>query len=70
MKILELEVDDSIFDRFKGFLEILPKNKIKIKEVYDDSQIDYVEKEEQEDIEKKMSDSSCHVVSHSKVVKL
>jgi hypothetical protein len=70
MKILELEVDDSIFDRFKGFLEILPKNKLKIKEIYDDSQIDYVEKEEQEDIEKKMYDSSCHVVSHSKVVKL
>ncbi len=70
MKILELEVDDSIFDRFKGFLEILPKNKLKIKEVYDDSQIDYVEKEEQEDIEKIMSDSSCHVVSHTKVAKL
>ena len=49
MKLLELEVDDSIFDRFKGFLETLPKNKIKIKEVYDDSHIAYVEKEEQID---------------------
>jgi len=70
MKILELEVDDSIFDRFKGFLEILPKNKIKIKEIYDDSHIDLVEKEEQKDIEKDLSNKNCHTVSHSKLVKL
>ena len=69
MKILKLEIDDSIFDRFKVFLEILPKNKIKIKEIYDDSHIDFVEKEEQKDIEKKLSDKNCHVVSHSKLVK-
>ncbi|MDR4498749.1 MAG: hypothetical protein MRK02_12645 [Candidatus Scalindua sp.] len=70
MKILELEVDDSIFDKFKGFLEILPKNKIKIKEIYDDSHIDYVEKEEQKDIEKNLSNKNCRKVSHSKLVKL
>ena len=70
MKILKLEVDDSIFDRFKGFLEILPKSKIKIKEIFDDSHIDFVEKEEQKYIEKKLSDKNCHVVSHSKLVKL
>ncbi len=70
MKILKLEVDDSIFDRFKGFLEILPKNKIKIKEVYDDTHIEFVKKEEQKEIEKKLSDKNCHIVSHSKLVKL
>ena len=70
MKILKLEVDDSVFDRLKGFLEILPKSKIKIKEIYDDSHIDFVETEEQENIEKTLSDKNCHIVSHSKLVKL
>jgi hypothetical protein len=70
MKILKLEVDDSIFDRFKGFLEILPKSKIKIKEIYDDSHIDSVGKEEQKNIEKTLSDKNCRIVSHSKLVKL
>jgi hypothetical protein len=70
MKILKLEVDDSIFDRFKGFLEILPKSKIKIKEIYDDTHIEFVKKEEQKEIEKKLSDKNCHIVSHSRLVKL
>ncbi len=70
MKLLELEVDDSIFDRFKGFLELLPKNKIKVKEIYDDSHIPYVTNEEQKDIEQKIMNKNCHVVSHSKVVKI
>ncbi len=70
MKVLQLEIDDSIFDRFKGFLEILPKSKIKIKELYDDTHIEFVKKEEQKDIEKKLSDKNCHIVSHSKLVKL
>lgn len=34
MKILELEVDDAIFDKRKGFLEILPKNKVTVNERY------------------------------------
>lgn len=70
MKILKLEVDDSIYDRFKGFLEILPKNKIKIKDAYDDPLIGFVKEEEQKEIEKKLSDKNCHIVSHSKLVKL
>ena len=36
----------------------------------DDSHIDFVEKEEQENIEKTLSNKNCHVVSHSKLVKL
>ncbi len=30
MQTIELNIDDSIFDRFMGLLEILPKDKIKI----------------------------------------
>jgi hypothetical protein len=43
MKLLELEIDDSIFDKFKSFLEIFPKNKIKVKEIYDDAHIPYAD---------------------------
>lgn len=42
----------------------------KIKEIYDDFHIDFVGKEEQENIEKILSNKNCHVVSHSKLVKL
>jgi len=70
MKVLELKIDDSIFDRFKGLLELIPKNKIKVKEIYDDSNIPYVTNEEQEDIQKKLMNKQCHIVSYSKTVKI
>jgi len=70
MKVLELKIDDSIFDRFKGLLELIPKNKIKVKEIYDDSNIPYVTDEEQEDIQKKLMNKRCHIVSYSKTVKI
>ena len=57
MKVLELKIDDSIFDRFKGLLELILKNKIKVKEIYDDSHILCVTDEEQEDIQKKRVNS-------------
>lgn len=70
MKLLELEVDDSIFDKFKGFLELLPKNKITVKEIYDDSHIPFVTDEEQKDIEHKLMNKNCHIASHSKTIKI
>jgi len=70
MKVLELQIDDSIFDRFKGLLELIPKNKIKVKEIYDDSHILCVTDEEQEDIQKKLMNKNCHVVSYSKTIKI
>jgi hypothetical protein len=70
MKVLELKIDDSIFERFKGLLELIPKNKIKVKEIYDDSNIPYVTNEEQEDIQKKLMNKQCHIVSYSKTVKI
>ena len=70
MKILELEVDESIFDRFKGFLELLPDDKIKITEIYDDSHIPYVTDAEQKDIEDTLKNENCHVVSHSKTLRI
>lgn len=70
MKVLELEVDDDIFDKLKTILEVLPKNKVKIKEIYDDSCISCVTEDEQKDIEEKLSDKDCHVSSHSKIIRL
>ncbi len=70
MKLLELEVDESIFDRFKGFLELLPSDKIKVREIYDDSHIPYVTDAEQKDIEDILKNENCHVASHSKTVRI
>jgi len=39
MHTLQLEIDDSIFDKFMGFLDILPKEKIVILEEIDNHSI-------------------------------
>ena len=70
MKMLELEIDESIFDKFKGFLELLPEDKIKITEIYDDSHIPYVSDAEQKDIEDILKNEDCHVVSYSKTIRI
>jgi hypothetical protein len=70
MKVLELRVDDSIFDKFKSILELMPKNKIKMKEIFDDSHIHFVTEEEQKDIERKLQMKSYHVISCSKTIKI
>ena len=70
MKLIELEIDDSIFDKFKGFLELLPEDKIKIREIYDDSLIPHVTDAEQKDIENILKNKKCHEVSRSKIVKI
>lgn len=70
MKLLELEIDDSIFDKFKSFLEIFPKNKIKVKEIYDDAHLPYVTREEQEEIGKKLENKSCHIACRSKTLRI
>ena len=67
MKLLELEIDDAIFEKLKGFLEILPKTKVKIKEIFDDTHIPFVSDAEQKDIERRLKNKGCHVVSHSKI---
>lgn len=70
MKVLELKIDDSVFDKFKSILDLIPKNKIKVKEVYDDSHIPPVSIEEQRDIEKKLRKKSCRTPSRSKTIKI
>ena len=70
MKVLELKIDDSIFDKFKSMLELIPKSKIKIKEVYDDSHISFVSDREQRDIEKKLRKKTCRAPAGTKTVKI
>ena len=43
MHTLQLQVDDSIFDKFMGLLDILPKEKIVILEEDDSSDISFEE---------------------------
>jgi len=70
MKVLEFKIDDSIFDKFKSILDLIPKNKMKIKEVYDDSHIPPLSSEEQRDIEKKLRGKTSPNPSRSKVLKV
>lgn len=68
MKVIILEVDDSIFDKVIDFLKLLPEKKIKVSELEDYSHIPYVSDEEQNDIEKVLQNKECHDLSHSKTV--
>ncbi|MBW8049672.1 MAG: hypothetical protein FVQ77_04905 [Cytophagales bacterium] len=70
MKLLELEVEDSIFKIIKDFLYLLPKNKIKVTEIEGYYHIPSVSDNEQKDIEKILKDKNYHVPSRSKLSKL
>ena len=43
MHTLQLKIDDSIFDKFMGLLDILPKEKISVSEEESDSSISFKE---------------------------
>ena len=43
MHTLQLKIDDSIFEKFMGLIEILPKNKISIVESVNDNTISFEE---------------------------
>ncbi len=70
MRWLELEINDSIFYKIKSLLELLPKSKIKVKEIVANSHIPCVSDEEQKEIEKNLKNKSCYVISRSKTIKI
>ncbi|MDQ7044256.1 MAG: hypothetical protein Q9M40_03150 [Sulfurimonas sp.] len=41
MHTLQLKIDDSIFDKFMGLLDILPKEKISVSEDLDNNSISF-----------------------------
>lgn len=43
MHTLQLQIDDSIFDKFMGLLDILPKEKISVSENFDTDYISFNE---------------------------
>ncbi|MDD2449346.1 MAG: hypothetical protein PHS42_08490 [Sulfurimonas sp.] len=43
MRTLKLNIDDSIFEKFMGLLDILPKEKISISEERNDNSISFEE---------------------------
>lgn len=57
MKILTLKIKDSVYERFKSFLEIFPKDTVKVVEEPDLSHIEYIDEEEQKEIELILKDS-------------
>jgi len=68
MKTIELTIDDSIFDRILNFLELLPKDKIKIR--WSDSHIPLIDDAEQLKIEDILKNELCHQPARSKVFTL
>lgn len=70
MKLLELQIDESIFNEVTDFLKILPKRKLKMREILNDSHITYVSDNEQTDIEKILIKKSYHTISRSKVASI
>ena len=43
MHTLQLKIDDSIFDKFMGLLDILPKEKISISEDFESNSVSFEE---------------------------
>ena len=71
MKSLYLEVDESVYKEFIGFLNLVPKNKIKIStENPLFSRIPYVSEKEQKEIEKLIAKKECKTISHTKKIKI
>ena len=70
MKVIKLEVDESIFDKVLSFLKLLPEKKVKVSEMEDYSHIPYVSDEEQKDLEKTLKREDCHKTSHSKTISM
>jgi len=68
MKTIELTIDDSIFDRILNFLELLPKDKIRI--LVSDTHIPLIDDAEQLEIENILQDSLCYQTARSKIVAL
>ncbi|GMT48810.1 MAG: hypothetical protein IEMM0008_0349 [bacterium] len=49
-----------------GFLEFLPREKVKVSEIEEYSHIPYVSEEEEKDIEKTLKNKECHELFNSK----
>ena len=66
MRTLTINIDDDIFDKFLGFLDLLPNNKIK---VFRD--IPSVDEKEQTELEELLKNPDCHESSgYSKIVEI
>jgi hypothetical protein len=46
MHTLRLKIDDSIFEKFMGFIDILPKEKISVSEDFEHNSISFEEAKE------------------------
>ncbi len=68
MKTLVIKVKDSVYDKVKSFLEIMPKDSIEIIENIDFSHIDFVSEKEQKEIENILKDEDTKEFSKIKTV--
>lgn len=68
MKTLVIKVKDSVYDKVKSFLEIMPKDSIEIIENIDFSHIDFVSEKEQKEIENILKDEESKEFSKTKTI--
>ncbi len=68
MRTLVIKVKDSLYERVKSFLEILPGDSVKIIEEFDFSHIPFVDDLEQKEIEEILKDKETKTVSKVKTL--
>lgn len=68
MKTILVKVEESLYERVKSFLEIMPKDSLEIVEDFDFSHIDYVSDDEQKDIESSLKDKESKMAAKSKTL--
>jgi len=68
MKTLVIKVKDSLYDRVKSFLDILPNESVEIVEEFNISHIPFVEDSEQKEIEEILRDKEAKEVSKAKTL--
>ncbi|MFK5974981.1 MAG: hypothetical protein QM493_00610 [Sulfurovum sp.] len=76
MKTVQLEIQNNLFNEFMKWLYSHSQNDFNIKYVneinprYDESGIEYMDKEEQREIEEMLQNPECHEISHSKIIQI
>lgn len=61
MKTISLKISDDVYEKIIFFLELIPKEKIEI--LKNETDIEFVSDEEQEEINNILKDLSCHEFS-------
>jgi hypothetical protein len=68
MKYLELMIDDSLYQKIRDFLELLPQDKVKLYEKTEIEEISYIDDSEQSEIEVLLENEDTRIIQKSKTI--